>query len=648
IRSHKTFNDLNDDIICYIHGIISNFKTGFFKYDDNNWPLYWEVWTKKENKENLIKVTKIFTSNHYSHFGRLLTPLVGGIRIEGPLFSEFFQNNKKEVILRDGQGLGHEGNLDLALSIKTLDLLKRVEKIILVDNGEQPMIGLTLIALEQIFSRGLSSKLAIAFTRFDLIEADDLPTLKDKQNRLKNSIIDSLNQIYRKNKSKTALHFAKNIDSRVFFLGYLDGPSEKITGFYKEQLIGLCNFFFIDIESHSNSNNPPLILIEKSEENEFLPDELLTDQTAIPPKVPLKINYKRLKKQIDVEYNHYFQDFDKHTKKGNVSQPKIKCDINRITDYLFRANIQFRILWDMRLFGRTTIKNSISTQYANIGKENWSVVKALTRRVVSLNELEYRHLRPVSEYCSFIATELSCFFSENIQWDNCTPQPVESLKVLDRIRFEMSKKTDTYILDILIRKNINLWETANTKSGTGSAAERANVLLSLFDLAVPIDLSSRQWHDLELIFKNIVQDLIKIINADIGSGKIAISGITNQSNNVLQIDEQNTKEIIQYITEILIKFELSVHYSKKQFIGLLDDYCKNSLESERKKIILSINENIPEKIMSDKQHLTEDLINSKLVKQLKMTGISDEYADWIIKCWMISINISNEIIKGTK
>jgi hypothetical protein len=97
----------------------------------------------------------------------------------------------------------------------------------------------------------------------------------------------------------------------------------------------------------------------------------------------------------------------------------------------------------MRLFGSTSIKSPLLiSQFGQIGKENWSVVKALTRRIVSFNEYEYRHLKPVSELSSFLATELSCFFSEQIQWTNFTPLPADSIKILDRMRFDTTRNSD--------------------------------------------------------------------------------------------------------------------------------------------------------------------------------------------------------------
>jgi|GEM_PF-5425672 len=631
IRNHKNFEILTNAILNYIKNIVNNIKIGSFQLDENGWPLFWEYEEGKENKDVLIKNSKRFTSNYYKNFGKLLTPIVSGIRIEGPFFSDFFPKNSKVVILRDGQGLGHEGDLDLAISINILDLLKRVDKIILIDNGEQPMIGLTLIALEQIFSRGLSSKLAIAFTRFDLIEADDLPTLKDRQNRLKTPILDALNQIYKKNKSKTALEYAKNIDGHVFYLGDLQKPSDKITGFYKTQLQELCDFFFMKNENNSEEIITPLIPIKEE------------DIVTIKPTPPLEIDYQILKSQIDLQYSNYFQNLGDNLKESTKNNPQINFNIEKISEYILRANIQFRILWDMRLFGSTSIKSPLLiSQFGQIGKENWSVVKALTRRIVSFNEYEYRHLKPVSELSSFLATELSCFFSEQIQWTNFTPLPADSIKILDRMRFDTTRNSDFFAFDSLIRKNIHLWENAYQKSGTGSATQRANVLISIFNSAVPIDLSCSQWNDFELHYKGIIQKSLQLLNNEIETGKISISGTTKQDSNVTKIDEKSTKQIIQYIVEILIRNELKILNSTKLFIGLLDDYCKNSFEPERKKIILSINERIPGKILSDSSHLTEDLILSKLSKQLIITGITNEFAEWIVKCWIISFNVYNE------
>ena len=67
------------------------------------------IWTfETADREAFLRQVRWFSSNHFRQFGKLLTPLVDGIRVRGPfrpIREELLVADK--LVLLDGQGLGH-------------------------------------------------------------------------------------------------------------------------------------------------------------------------------------------------------------------------------------------------------------------------------------------------------------------------------------------------------------------------------------------------------------------------------------------------------------------------------------------------------------------------------------------------------------
>ena len=77
---------------------------GTLTHHHSGWPSKWTL--ESEDRAEFIEQIRWFSSNYAPQFGRLLTPIVDGIRVRGPLFPSFNKAAPKLVLL-DGQGLGH-------------------------------------------------------------------------------------------------------------------------------------------------------------------------------------------------------------------------------------------------------------------------------------------------------------------------------------------------------------------------------------------------------------------------------------------------------------------------------------------------------------------------------------------------------------
>ena len=192
-------------------------------------------------------------------FGRLLTPLVQGIRIIGPLYPKNWSTDFPKLVLLDGQGLGHTP--DSAQSLPT-HLTKRFGEsdiILLVDNAAQPIQAASLAALKSISSSGYHTKLAIAFTHFDLVSGDNLPYTRDKKNHVLNSLTNGLTDLKEELAPSVIRSIERDLEQRCFFLGHIhDKLPEKGRKWTRKELNRLLEAFKSSIAPQPQVSAKPI------------------------------------------------------------------------------------------------------------------------------------------------------------------------------------------------------------------------------------------------------------------------------------------------------------------------------------------------------------------------------------------------------
>ena len=167
-------------------------QTGTLSRRRSGWPELWVF--ESEDRNEFIRHIRWFSSNYWPQFGRLLTPLVDGIRVRGPLFSEFIDGQPRLAFI-DGQGLGHTPDSSASVSTRVTRRFGQVDVILLVDNAQQPMQAAPLSVLRAVTSSGHHDKLAITFTHFDQIKGQNLPTFGDKRAHVMASVLNALSSL---------------------------------------------------------------------------------------------------------------------------------------------------------------------------------------------------------------------------------------------------------------------------------------------------------------------------------------------------------------------------------------------------------------------------------------------------------------------
>ena len=204
------------------------------------WP---ELWTyETADREDFLRQVRWFSSNYAPAFGRLLTPLVDGIRVRGPLYPVFTDRRAKVVYL-DGQGLGHTPDSSSSVTTHVTQRFGDVDTIMLVDNAEQPVQAAAQAVLRAVAASGNYGKLAIAFTHFDQVKGLNLPGFAAKRSHVLASVYNYLARLREVLNGPIVTAMERTIDTQCFMLGGLDAASEKLPGGVKLQLGQLLDHF---------------------------------------------------------------------------------------------------------------------------------------------------------------------------------------------------------------------------------------------------------------------------------------------------------------------------------------------------------------------------------------------------------------------
>ena len=231
---------LTDDIIEEIKerfSILSPSETVTEKF---GWPIYWYKETPERNE--FLKSIRFFSSNSSSMFGKLLTPLVSGMRVQGPFKPQFLSNIPKLIIF-DGEGLGHTPDTTTNLPSKIISSLDFVDAIILVDDAQSPMLASPYTVIKSTSISGHYRKLFLCFTHFDAVKGDNLPTIQDKIDHIYGSVDNLLAKLESELGYEVKKFLVNHFDDSSYYLANLD---EKLSddprfSFSKDQLVNLIN-----------------------------------------------------------------------------------------------------------------------------------------------------------------------------------------------------------------------------------------------------------------------------------------------------------------------------------------------------------------------------------------------------------------------
>ncbi len=186
LYDQEEFHSLVDDILDDVEERFEILQKGQIVREKGEWPSFWTFETS--DREEFLKTINQFSSNYAQSFGRLLTPLVQGIRVAGLFKPAWREGPMPRLVLMDGEGLGHTPDTTSSISTRITDLYEKADAIVLVDSASQPMQAAPGAVLRSVVSSGHVSKLLICFTHFDTVKGDNLPDQVAKKSHVLNSL----------------------------------------------------------------------------------------------------------------------------------------------------------------------------------------------------------------------------------------------------------------------------------------------------------------------------------------------------------------------------------------------------------------------------------------------------------------------------
>jgi energy-coupling factor transporter ATP-binding protein EcfA2 len=180
LRDEEEFHEVADALMDESEKRFDLLPPGEIRRTRQGWPVAWSGEWPAERRADFLRAISRFSSNYAPLFGRLLTPLVNGVRVAGPFTPAWGGDEIPKLVLLDGEGLGHTPKSSSAVSTAVSRRIKGADAVVLVDSATQPMQAAPLAAMREILATGNARKLIFAFTHFDEVKGDNLPTASAK------------------------------------------------------------------------------------------------------------------------------------------------------------------------------------------------------------------------------------------------------------------------------------------------------------------------------------------------------------------------------------------------------------------------------------------------------------------------------------
>lgn len=192
LREDEECHEIADALMDEIERRFDLLPSGELKKTRQGWPMLWSGEWPVEQRADFFKAISRFSSNFAPYFGRLLTPLVNGVRVAGPFCPQWAEESLPKLVLLDGEGLGHTPKSSSSVSTSVSRRIEEADAVVLVDNAAQPMQAAPLAAMRELVATGNSRKLVLAFTHFDEVKGDNLPTANAKAQHVLESVENGL------------------------------------------------------------------------------------------------------------------------------------------------------------------------------------------------------------------------------------------------------------------------------------------------------------------------------------------------------------------------------------------------------------------------------------------------------------------------
>jgi len=122
-----------------------------------------------------------------------------------------------------------------------------------------------------------------------------------------------------------------------------------------------------------------------------------------------------------------------------------------------------------------------------VGKEHWTRVKALSRRLATGMADHYDSLQPVADLRKELQDRIYVFVQNPLRWGGKEPNDDEKQIVFDAFADNIARRMLSLATIRVWREKVSEWQNAYDKHGRGSTFERAEIIgTQIFDPAAPV------------------------------------------------------------------------------------------------------------------------------------------------------------------
>ncbi len=122
------------------------------------------------NAQALITECKSILSSEI----KSISPVIEYARIQGNILTPWLSEQEFEIVIIDGEGIGHNTKETGKLDSRHYDYFYNSHSIVLVEESKKPFIAGGKSALKSIFDRGYSDKLLLVFSKLDEVIPYDI------------------------------------------------------------------------------------------------------------------------------------------------------------------------------------------------------------------------------------------------------------------------------------------------------------------------------------------------------------------------------------------------------------------------------------------------------------------------------------------
>jgi hypothetical protein len=216
------FLELVSDVMSEIQERFGFVQTGEYEKTSTGWPVAWLITEPASRRKEFMATIRWFSGNAKGQWGRLLTPIVSGIRVRGPFRPEWASASYHHVFI-DTEGLAHsKASADVPNELTSL--FKSVDNILLVESAKNALHSPAAAKVfEAVSSTGYTPKFALAFTHMDHASGENLQSAKDKREQVFGGVRNVLDNQVAKNVSRDAARQLENhLQNNTFYFAYLD------------------------------------------------------------------------------------------------------------------------------------------------------------------------------------------------------------------------------------------------------------------------------------------------------------------------------------------------------------------------------------------------------------------------------------------